>query len=175
MALEYGPHYKLIDICGRYYQPYYYFMYLMALELDKDLLMVELGVETGRGLSALAMSGRKTIGIDHTRTFGVDKVLHKYSNVIFLEQDTLSVPEWFDNQEQKIGLLHIDTEHSYSMAKAEFEGYKHLLANPSVVIFDDLHAQENAVRDYFSELPYPKIQDDRLHPRDGWGVVLYNG
>jgi len=40
------------------------------------------------------------------------------------------VPEWFTNQDKKITLLHIDTEHSYSMAKAEFEAYEPLLDIP---------------------------------------------
>lgn len=83
----------------------------------------------------------------------------------------MPVPEAIKSH--SISLLHIDTEHSYAMAKAEFEAYQPYLMKPAVVIFDDLHAMENDVLRYFMELPYPKIQDDRMHPQTGWGVMLY--
>jgi len=40
-------------------------------------------------------------------------------------------------------------------------------------MFDDLHAMDNGVLKAFYELPYPKIQDDRLHPVNGYGVLIY--
>ena len=72
-----------------------------------------------------------------------------------------------------INLLHIDTEHSYAMAKAEFEAYKPYLAKGAYVLFDDLHAMDDDVLMYFDELDYYKIQDDRLHPICGYGILIY--
>jgi SAM-dependent methyltransferase len=161
----------LIEFYGDYFQPYYRFMTQVM-----SGLLVELGCDNGRGLVSLAWGWQErtqVVGIDHTRKAGIDKAQELFDNIIFLQQDSLPVPEWFDNQDEKISLLHIDTEHSYSMAKAEFEAYQPYLANPAIIIFDDLHAQEDSVLKYFMELPYPKIQDDRMHPVCGWGVVLY--
>ena len=174
-ALEFEPPLLLREFCDAYYSPYYLFMNQMASRLSENGLLVELGCDMARGLVSLALSGKQVVGIDHTRKPGIDEAQAAFKNIVFLEQDSDPPPEWFANQEKKITLLHIDTEHSYSMAKAEFEAYQHLLANPAVVIFDDLHAQEDAVLEYFMSLPYPKIQDDRLHPECGWGVMLYLG
>ncbi len=174
-ALEFEPSLLLREFCGAYYSPYYLFMNHMANRLGENGLLVELGCDMARGLVSLALSGKQVVGIDHTHKPGVAKAQAAFKNIVFLEQDSDPVPEWFANQDKKITLLHIDTEHSYSMAKAEFEAYEHLLDIPSVVIFDDLHAQEDAVLEYFMSLPYPKIQDDRLHPECGWGVILYTG
>jgi hypothetical protein len=44
--------------------------------------------------------------------------------------------------------------------------------NKWVVLFDDLHAMEDAVIYFFNELPYEKIEDDRLHSC-GYGVMIY--
>lgn len=60
------------------------------------------------------------------------------------------------------------------MAKAEFEAYKPYLKPGAVVLFDDLHAAEDSVLEYFISLPYPKIQEDRLHPGCGYGVMIYD-
>jgi len=177
-ALRYfKPAQKVNEFYGEYYSPYYGFMSLIAACFNQyAFLAVELGVDQGRGLVSLASGTTGNgviIGIDHTFKDNVEIAQKLYSNIIFLEQDTMPVPDWFNQQNRKISLLHIDTEHSYAMADSEFHAYKPLLAKPAVVIFDDLHAQDDDVLKLFMELPYPKIQDDRLHPECGWGVILY--
>ena len=79
------------------------------------------------------------------------------------------MPQGIDN----IDVLHIDTEHSYSQAKAEFEAYEPFLNDGAVVLFDDLHAMEDSVLEYFNTLDYPRIHEDGLHPVCGYGVLLY--
>jgi len=101
------------------------------------------------------------------------KVLSQFDNIQFYQRDSMPVPLELRNGDERIALLHIDTEHSYSMAKAEFEAYRPLLTSPAVVVFDDLHAMGDDVMRYFVSLPYPKIIDDRMHPSCGWGVLLY--
>lgn len=189
-ALTKKPSPRLTDICGDYYSPYYMFLGLAADELEDQGLAVELGTEGGRGLASmtlgpdvmteyvrLASKGFRQegtiIGIDHTRSEELSKVLEKFGSIQFFHRDSLPVAGALLTCSNKIALLHIDTEHSYSMAKAEFEAYRPLLTSPAVVVFDDLHAQDDDVLRYFVSLPYPKIIDDRMHPSCGWGVLLY--
>lgn len=161
---------KLLDYCEDYYSPYYHFMYLAARQIKG--YCVELGCEKGRGLLAMALSGQKVIGIDSYPAPELFLLLQTFPEIEFYNRQSLPVwGEYFKDKE--IGLLHIDTEHSYSQARAEFEGYQPYLSNGAVVIFDDLHAQNDSVLKYFNSLPYDKIQDDDLHPSCGWGVVLY--
>jgi hypothetical protein len=40
-------------------------------------------------------------------------------------------------------------------------------------MFDDLHAMDDGVLQAFAELPYAKIQQDKLHPGNGYGVLIY--
>lgn len=165
---------QLLEICDQWYSPYYNLFYILSSGICHEkykTVAVELGVDQGRGSAAFALSGLcQVYGIDHTYKVGLNR-LDDFDNFDFVKSDTLPVPEQLKNV--KISLLHIDTEHSYPMAKAEFEAYKPLLTNPAIVFFDDLHAQDDDVLKYFMELPYPKIQDDRLHPENGFGVMLY--
>lgn len=177
-ALTRKPSPRLAEICGDYYSPYYMFLGHAAHMLRQDGIAVELGTEGGRGLAAMSIDAvtpfgsSLVIGVDHTKSAELVKVLDEFDNILFLHQDSLPLPAYFADG-PKIALLHIDTEHSYSMAKAEFEAYRPLLTSPAVVVFDDLHAQDDDVLKYFVSLPYPKIIDDRLHPSCGWGVLLY--
>lgn len=173
-ALEAEPPLLLKDICDQWYSPYYFFMYRAAQHLRNAGLLVELGCDQGRGLAALALGGGNVIGIDHTRKVGMDRVQSTFDNVLFLQQASMPVPSHFNDVRQKIALLHIDTEHSFAQAESEFNMYRPYLAPQAVVIFDDLHAQEDDVMRFMVSLPYPKIIDDRLHPSCGWGVVLYD-
>lgn len=173
-ALSSEPHLGLIDLYGDYYFPYYSLLYLLASKSEWGIA-VELGVEKGRGVASLAEGPRymRVLGLDNNILPEIDHVVDKFvANFIFLHRPSLPVPERYISG-KCISILHIDTEHSYSMAKAEFEAYEPHLLNGAVVCFDDLHAQDDAVLRYFMELPYPKIQDDRLHPTCGYGVLIY--
>jgi len=161
------PPQKLLDFCGDYYEHYYNFMYLAGQMVDGCL--VELGCEKGRGLLALGLTGREVIGFDLNRPPELD--LSDLPNVSFFQESSLPVNGLFWNK--FIGLLHIDTEHSYAQASNEFGQYQPFLNTPAIVIFDDLHAMDDAVKRFFDELPYQKLQDDEMHPGCGWGVVLY--
>jgi hypothetical protein len=168
-ALKKDPPKEILEICDEYYSPYYYFMYLAAFAVSG--VAVELGVETGRGSASVALAGKRVFGIDTNKRSNIDTLQARFSKFVFLNQPSLPVPEAV--RQLPVSLLHIDTEHSYAMAKAEFEAYQPYLSRPAVVVFDDLHAAENDVLRYFMGLPYPKIQDDRMHPETGWGVMLY--
>lgn len=173
-AIRAKPLPSLSQLYGDYYSPYYGLMYLLADSITNGLL-VELGVESGRGLGSLAV-GSKTnfiIGLDSHYHPNLDMNLSNFDNVWFFNLPSMPVPHIITVQRRPITLLHIDTEHSYSMAKAEFEAYKPYLAKGAYVLFDDLHAQDDDVLRYFNELPYEKVQDDRLHPSCGYGVMVY--
>ncbi len=180
LAIDRKPPKIIVDMCidtdGNWYQPYYHLMFLLATRI-KYGKAVELGVEQGRGAMSIAAgcSDYQVIGLDNN-----DDILSKssgmmanFSNLTVYALPSLPVPDFIKTNGRHIALLHVDTEHSYSMAKAEFEAYKSYLLPGAVVLFDDLHSQRNDVLRYFSELPYPKIQDDRLHPVNGYGVMLY--
>lgn len=165
-ALTNDPPKKLLEICGDYYSPYYNLFYLLAAQ---DKVAVELGVDQGRGCAAFMLGGCKTFGIDHTLKIGVLE-MNRLGDFTFLQQSSLPVPVQVP---KGIDFLHIDTEHSYSQAQAEFEGYKPYLNDGAVVFFDDLHAQKDNVLKYFMTLPYFKVVDDRLHPTCGFGFLLF--
>ena len=173
-AIKAKPLPSLSWLYGDYYSPYYSLMYLLAGTIRNGLL-IELGVHKGRGIASLAISNphNRVVGLDTTWWDGLGSVINTFPNVWFLNQASMPVPEFIINLGSEIGLLHIDTEHSYSMAKAEFEAYKPYLARGAYVLFDDLHAQDDDVLRYFNELDYEKVQDDRLHPSCGYGVMIY--
>ncbi len=178
LAIDRKPPKIIADICidadGDWYQPYYHLMFLLATRI-KYGKAVELGVEKGRGVGSLAAgcSNYQVIGLDNNAQQEARDMERRFDNLETYVMPSLPVPEIIYADGCHIALLHIDTEHSYSMANAEFDAYEPYLQPGAVVLFDDLHAQGNDVLRFFSELPYPKIQDDRLHPVNGYGVMLY--
>lgn len=178
LAINRKPPKLIADMCidanGNWYQPYYHLMYLLATRI-KYGIAVELGVEQGRGAISMAAgcSNYQVIGLDNNSDVLLNSNFTKFSNLTVYNLPSLPVPDFIQDNQRYIALLHIDTEHSYAMAEAEFEAYKPYLLPGAVVLFDDLHSQGDDVLRYFSELPYPKIQDDRLHPVNGYGVMLY--
>lgn len=161
-------------LCADYYAPYYS-LFFRVIALMRDGLAVELGVEKARGSGCLAAGSPNVVvvGVDHTRRDEVAAVQARYPNFTFLEQPSLPVPDAIHVMGGPIDVLHVDTEHSYAMAREEFNAYKPLLAPGALVCFDDLHAMEDDVLKYFMSLPYPKIHDDRLHPGTGFGALIY--
>ena len=170
-ALHEDPPDEILKICGDYYSPYYHLFYLLSNQLQ-DGLAVELGVDIGRGCASFALGGCDVIGLDHIKKEGIQDKLNQFPNFVFLETSSMPVPNQIKGHKKTIDFLHIDTEHSRSMALAEFVSYKKYLSPKAIVFFDDLHAAENSVLEFFAELEYPKIQDDRLHPVCGFGMCL---
>ena len=174
--LMYRDHYKYI--------PYYHLMYLLVKEMvsrlpqPERLIVVELGMDEGRGAASFAAGSIRAdvYGIDHTkRDPPLSDVLNRYSNVHFLHQMSVPAPNL-----PPIHILHLDTEHTYEHVRSEFDEYRSLLAPGAVVMIDDLHKINDEVQRLFDEIPWPKIQEDRLHPKEyfmkgileGYGVAL---
>ena len=173
-AVDYKPNGPLGEFYGEYYSPYYAFFILAMAMPGKNKIAVELGVDRGRGLVSLAYGAGKdgkVYGVDNKVAPSLTIAVNMFNNTTFIHAAADPVPEGMP--EKDIFLLHVDTEHSYSAAKTDFEAYESRLADRAIVVFDDLHAAEDSVLCYFNELPYPKIQDDRMHPVCGWGVILY--
>ncbi len=166
-AINEEPPKKILDMCGKYYQPYYHLMYLLATEV-KGGDIVELGVSNGYGVASFAYGNPdvKVIGLD----LNISPTVNLPSNVDFYLMSALPVPDFI----RDVAVLHVDTEHSYNNACNEFGQYKPHLLPGAVVLFDDLHAMDDGVLKCFKELPYEKIQDDRLHPVNGYGVLIYD-
>ncbi len=156
----------LLQMCGEHYRHYYHLMYLLAKEITEGDI-VELGVSNGYGVASFAHGNPavKVIGLD----LNVSPTIHLPRNVDFHLMSALPVPDFIGD----IAILHIDTEHSYNNACNEFGQYEPYLLPGAVVLFDDLHAMDDGVLRCFQELPYAKIQDDRLHPGNGYGALIY--
>lgn len=167
-AIDNDPPQELAEWCQPHYDAYYNLLYLLADELKIEGCCVELGVEKGRASFALALSGREVHGYDHTRRTGeIHALSARFPNFHFHERPSLPAEDV-----GPIALLHVDTEHSYAMAREEFNAWKQYLVPGAVVCFDDTHAMDSAVGHFVSTLRYPMIFDDRLHSC-GYAVVLY--
>jgi hypothetical protein len=154
-------------VCGEHYQPYYSLFRLLARDLSPGAVVVELGVNKGYGIYSFALGNLKikVIGLD----LNVEPE-YMLKNIDFHLISALPVPDFID---KNISVLHIDTEHSYDNAGNEFEQYRPYLLPGAVVLFDDLHAMNGGVLRAFYELPYDKIQCDKLHPGNGYGILIY--
>lgn len=171
-AVERDPPPEVLAWCAGHYRPYYHLLHLLADRFGGPC--VELGVEKGRGCAAMLAAGAAVWGVDHARRAEIAALEAAFPRFRFLERDSLPVPGPVENLAGTIRVLHIDTEHSYAMAREEFWAYKRLLATPSAVCFDDVHAQDSQVGHFVSSLAWPTVLDDRLH-ECGYAVMLYDG
>jgi len=166
----------------RYYTycSYYHLFYLLVKHKlaqrpePERVVCVECGVEGGRGIASFAAASPRAdvYGYD-IRFHGMElcNVLHGYSNITFIQR--ASIPAHLDEL-PPIDILHMDSTHTYDQVKREFEEYSLGLAPGAVILIDDLLQWEEdmGVMRAFNEIPWPKFQDDRLHPGAGYGVVL---
>jgi len=171
-AIDEKPPSNVLAACCGGYAPYYHLVYLLAQHMA-PCNVVELGVAHGRFLHCASLSSSKNfiVGVDVARYPEIDKVLAERSNVTFINKPSVPVPDQLIFM--PIDILHVDTLHTYSQAWGEFNAYRGLLNDGAVVMFDDLHAAEDDVLRFFSELPFPKIQNDELHTALGYGVMVY--
>lgn len=170
-AVSKSPPQEVQSVCIGYYAPYYFLLWELAHWYNHGLF-VELGVEKGRGVGSWAAGTTvgQAIGFDVVRCADLDLVLAKYPNITFYQESAMP-PKHVEPE--SVNVLFIDIEHGYDSASDSFLKWKPYLAKWAVVLFDDLHAMENGVLCAFSEFSYPKIQDDRLHPINGFGVLIY--
>lgn len=163
------------DYCGEWYSPYYHLMYLCAKHNGVGRC-IELGVEGGRGSNAMLQGLRNSnrgglgvTGIDNNKKPELDRLING-GGFEFILGSSLPPPRDFG---KCVGLLHIDTEHTFAQAREEFTAYKPYLTDGAVVLFDDTNACEGEVLKYLLSLPYDKFVDDRLHPSCGYGGIVY--
>jgi hypothetical protein len=126
----------------------------LASKVPADQAIVEIGVFQGRSLAFLAMGAQPGV-----RVFGVDpwnlprKSKPKYSSdetyqavrkvfslvpQVELVRD-FSVEAAVKYRGPKIGLLHIDADHTEAGVRSDFGAWKRHLARGSFVCFDDYH------------------------------------
>lgn len=161
--------------CHYYHLFYLLVRYKLAQRSESErVVCVECGVEGGRGVASFAAASPRAdvYGYD-IRFHGMElcKVLTTYDNITFTQRS--SIPAHLDEL-PPIDLLHLDSTHTYLQVKTEFETYRHGLAPGAVIMIDDLLQWEEdmGVMRAFNEITWPKLQDDRLHPGAGYGIVL---
>ncbi len=161
---------ELAEYCGEYYEAYYHLLYLLAIHSRG--VCVELGVERGRGLLAMALSGRECWGVDNNMRPETRRLASERPNMHLVEAPSLPPPEPVrEAAGGRIGLLHIDTEHSFAQAREEFNAWLPFLQPGAVVCFDDTHAAGDEVGRFVLTTRRPQLHDDRLHSC-GYAVVL---
>ena len=169
-AVEKDPPRRLAEWCGDQYRPYYHLLFLLARSTPHKC--VELGVEKGRGSMAMLLAGREVWAFDHTRRDEIRALELEFGKQFRYREEPSLPPS--PEVKAPVGVLHVDTEHSYSMAREEFWAWKPRLAVGAVVCFDDTHAQDSGVGHFVATLPWPTVHDDRLH-ECGYAAMVYDG
>lgn len=160
---------------------YYRFLRKLAFEM-RPRLSVELGV-CGGGASFHLATGHPS-----GRVIGIDVGIEYPSNIAFITQNC---PNWtmligdsvglayrvraFVQECGPIGILFIDTVHTYEQTMREMSAYRPMMARGGVICLDDLFRE--GMPQVWSEIKEPKMRLDALHlggsPTDGgFGVIL---
>ena len=159
---------------------YYRFMRLLAARM-RPAVAVELGLCGGGGSLHLALGNPngKVIGVDIDNQYpeNLDYVKELCPNFEFWQTDSLQATVAYKAAElPQVGILFIDTVHTYDRTMIEFHTWRELLAPDAVVLLDDLFRE--GMDAVWRELPGTKVRFDNLHqggsPTDGGFGVIYN-
>jgi predicted O-methyltransferase YrrM len=129
-----------------HYESYYRLFYRLA-EYLKPNLTVELGTwqATAAAHFASGWPNGTVITIDHHSDPGDDKnkelaleAQKQYNNLIYLQGWTWDRVDVVRNFGTRIDILFIDSWHQYEYAMKDWNLYSPLLANPALVICDDI-------------------------------------
>lgn len=148
---------------------YYRFIFLLAKEFAVGSTFVELG--TWRGGSSMVMAEGAPGAVIFTYDVNQGQLYEaaKRSNVNYESRDSVQVmPEI-----SAVDLLFIDTEHDGARPLLEFESWKHLLGQDSVVLFDDITLNDKMKKFWaeFNPSGYKKLEIP-VHGSAGFGVLL---
>ena len=119
----------------------YYRPFQALTQIAQPEITVELGTCGGGAAFHLAKGYPEgkvyTVDIDynsHTRT--VDRALDRCPNLHFMLDDSIEVAAKF--AEQSVGIIFVDTTHTYHRTLAEYLAWKDKLKPEGVFIFDDI-------------------------------------
>jgi predicted O-methyltransferase YrrM len=155
-------------------EPYYTFLHALVAE-TKPKLVVELGVDSGTASCFLATAHPQTrvISVD-TDQGSIDNLrqlaeAYRLSNLTIVHGgSTDPATAALIRDAGPIGVLFIDTLHTFEQASAEYALYKRMMAIHGVALHDDLGWGEPMAR-YWRSIPAPKVDLPMLH-HSGFGA-----
>lgn len=153
---------RINNVNGEGLQPYFRFLYHLAIELGGNCL--EIGVYRGAGSFHMAASGNKTLGIDHQKQHDID-------TFDFIEGDSVDegtikkVKSWV-KKNGKIKLLFQDSSHHYWPSVKEWELYSPFMAEGGIWVCDDITPA------FYNPNPNPNGRPEYQDPI-GKGMVQY--
>jgi predicted O-methyltransferase YrrM len=165
---------------------YYRFLYLLAQEAQPEI-SVELGVCGGGGSLHLALGWPKgiVVGVDVSNDYPdqIKHIMDTCDNFEFVREDSLKLVDIMYSSSPfryvlapRVGILFIDTVHTYEQTCDEWDSWRPLMHPNGIVVLDDLFRE--GMQEAWDALPgRDKIRLDYLHiggaPTDGgYGVIL---
>lgn len=166
---------------------YYRWLY-RAAEFMQPAIALELGVCRAQASAHIAPGAGVMIGVDIQPwepdfSRNVEAMKERGLDYRFIrgssgEPETVrKVTEILQQGNWLIGLLFIDTIHTYNQAMGEFRCYRHLLAPGALVVMDDILDPPDEVYRAFQEIPGEHLEMNELHIAGrgsvGFGAVIY--
>lgn len=157
--------------------PYYAFLYGLAKEMQPDLC-VELGIELGRSLFAIATGSPSTLCVGVELSGKVPSTWQQFlgqcPNIKIVCGTTTR--DWLlMNRNRKIGMLHVDADHEYRSVLEDVCLAIPLMEPGGVIAMDDIC--HDGPRRVWEMLALPKVSfntTDRcvLHGENGFGLII---
>ena len=161
--------------------PYYAFLYHLAETLGEGDVILVLGMYRATCCAHMAAASTAVvIGIDIDIHEDVEPLATKYRfNYIcgdVVDANVVErVAEFISIAGGVLRLVFFDSSHTYSQVMGEFDTYRHFLQDGALLVFDDIHIEEDDVLRAVNEIPGEFIQLDHLHSAQGFGVKIYKG
>jgi predicted O-methyltransferase YrrM len=123
---------------GRFPPSPYYRVLRDLVATARPSIAVELGTDGGGAALNMALGCPQTMvfTIDHTRTPTVEIVEKKFDNVTFYLADSVERVSWF--LDGTVGLLFVDTTHTYEQTTAEHNAWLPKMMPGGLIVFDDV-------------------------------------
>ena len=150
------------------HEPYSTFLHLLAWRMQPELI-VELGTDNGTSAAFLATATRgKVVSIDCDRSCSDRLRLlaqqRNLPNLVALHGDSVSdstIAQLADLR-STIGLLYVDSDHTFEQVSKERAVYGHMMASGGVIAYDDVRFNEGMGR-FWDDLDDAKVELPELH------------
>lgn len=162
--------------------PYYRLFYRIAQTLKPEFV-VELGSWRGDASAHFAAGNPEAdvVAIDIHKDFDIagmaklQEAVNILPNMTWLQMWSWDAVETIKAIDKPVSILFIDAWHDYKYAKLEWDLYSPLLANPALVICDDITGDYNfdGMVKFWEELPGEKFLDNRIHVSVPMGFVKF--
>jgi predicted O-methyltransferase YrrM len=147
---------------------HYYVLLWQIVKRYKPEFIVEIGIDKGGSTLTLAAANPagRVMSVDIDKAACVNAyniaVAHRLTNLEVVHDDSLNNIKAVRQSGKQIDLLFVDGAHDFLHCRAEYEGYRPLMKQGGIILFDDIH-ESREMEQAWESVVDPKCELPKAH------------